>query len=117
MIERQIDNPMPRRLSRTNKIRAFWRKVGNSIAASAGVWTQFPGPKLLEPTAQDSEKPASASLSWPLCRTDNFGNWNSHHRAIDRDEVMQIARSRVESLRPAALAIAVVIFCTELAVL
>jgi putative membrane protein len=38
-------------------------------------------------------------------------------RAIDRDEVMQIPPSRVESLLSAALVIAVVIFCTFLAVL
>jgi putative membrane protein len=38
-------------------------------------------------------------------------------RAIDRDKVMQIPQSRVESLLSAALAIAVVIFCTYLAVL
>src|SRR5258708_32422084 len=46
------------RLSRTNEIRAFWRKPGNSIAASAGVWTRFPRPKSLEaPKRQDQEKP------------------------------------------------------------
>jgi hypothetical protein len=35
-IERQIDSPIPERLSRTDEIRAFWRKIGNSIAALAG---------------------------------------------------------------------------------
>ena len=39
------------------------------------------------------------------------------HRAVNRDEVVQILRSRVESLLSAALAIAVVIFCIYLAVL
>jgi hypothetical protein len=48
MSERQIDSPMPRRLSRTNEIRAFWGKFGNSIAASAGAGTRFSGPKLLD---------------------------------------------------------------------
>jgi putative membrane protein len=37
-------------------------------------------------------------------------------RAIDRDEVVQIPRSRVESLLSAALAIAVVISCIYVAV-
>ena len=36
-------------------------------------------------------------------------------RAIDRDEVIQIPRSRAESLLSAALAIAVLIFCINLA--
>ncbi|MEA2868923.1 MAG: putative rane protein [Bradyrhizobium sp.] len=36
-------------------------------------------------------------------------------RAIDRDEVIQIAQSRAESLLSAALAIAVLIFCINLA--
>lgn len=36
-------------------------------------------------------------------------------RAIDRHEVMQIPRSRAESLLSAALAIAVLIFCINLA--
>jgi len=40
---------------------------------------------------------------------------NGTRRAIDRDEVMQIPQSRVESLLSAALATAVVIFCTYLA--
>jgi putative membrane protein len=38
-------------------------------------------------------------------------------RAINRDEVIQIAQSRAESLLSAALAIAVVIFCIYLAAL
>ena len=36
-------------------------------------------------------------------------------RAIDRDEVVQVPRSRAESLLSAALAIAVLIFCINLA--
>jgi putative membrane protein len=36
-------------------------------------------------------------------------------RAIDRDEVVQIPRSRTESLLSAALAIAVLVFCINLA--
>jgi putative membrane protein len=36
-------------------------------------------------------------------------------RAIDRDEIVQIAQSRAESLLAAALAIAVLIFCINLA--
>jgi putative membrane protein len=36
-------------------------------------------------------------------------------RAIDRDEVIQIPRSRAESLLSAALAIAVLVFCINLA--
>jgi putative membrane protein len=36
-------------------------------------------------------------------------------RAIDRDEVVQIPRSRAESLLSAALAIAVLVFCINLA--
>ena len=36
-------------------------------------------------------------------------------RAIDRDEVVQIPRSRAEALLSAALAIAVLIFCINLA--
>jgi putative membrane protein len=36
-------------------------------------------------------------------------------RAIDRDEIIQIPRSRAESLLSAALAIAVLIFCINLA--
>ena len=36
-------------------------------------------------------------------------------RAIDRDEVIQIPQSRAESLLSAALAIAVLIFCINLA--
>ena len=36
-------------------------------------------------------------------------------RAIDRDEVVQIPQSRAETLRSAALAIAVLIFCINLA--
>jgi putative membrane protein len=38
-------------------------------------------------------------------------------RAIDRDEVIQIPQSRVESLLSAALAVAVAIFCILVAVL
>src|SRR5258708_39000607 len=46
------------RLSRTNEIRAFWRKPGNSTAASAGVLTRFPRPKSLEaPKRQDQGEP------------------------------------------------------------
>jgi putative membrane protein len=36
-------------------------------------------------------------------------------RAIDSDEVIQVPRSRAESLLSAALAIAVLIFCINLA--
>jgi len=36
-------------VSPTNEIKAFCRKIGNSIAALAGgLWTRFPEPKLLE---------------------------------------------------------------------
>jgi hypothetical protein len=63
------------RVSRTNKIRAFWRKLGNSIAASA---------------------PAMAAVpSTEVERT---------RRAIDRDGVIQIPQSLAESLVSAARA-------------
>jgi hypothetical protein len=41
----------------------------------------------------------------------------SVRRAIDRDELIQIPQSRVDAQFSAAIAIAVVIFCTYLAVL
>jgi hypothetical protein len=41
----------------------------------------------------------------------------SAHRAIDRDEFIQISQSRVDSLPSAAITIAVAIFFTHLAVI
>src|ERR1700682_70398 len=138
MIERQIDSPMPRRLSRTNEIRAFWGKIGNSIAASAGVWTRF--------LDRSCSRPTSARIRRGLLAGSHHGPGDLHSHAADAGQLGQWApwhrRRSVIRVRMApwanrpgikephdedeilsamlllvpALAIAVVIFCTYLAV-
>ena len=115
MIEGQIDSPMPRRLSRTNEIRAFWRKIGNSIAAPAGGGRGSLDRSCSRPTSARIRRSLLAGghhgpgdLHSHAADAGQLGQWAPWHRrtrrAIDRDEVMQIPQSRVESLLSAALA-------------
>src|ERR1700681_4683154 len=70
------------RVSRTTKIRAFWREIANSIAAPAGLWDAVPRTE----TARDPQPPVLRALQHspgdlqshsPVVRA----NWGSGRKA------------------------------------
>ena len=115
--------PFEERPGLSDKIRAFCRKISNSIAAlPGGLWTRFPGPRLLEAhKRQHQEKVRYARLAMvmigiAIIARSNVG-FERTSGAIDHDEAIQIPQSGAQSLFSAALAMAVVIVCIYLAVL